>query len=293
MTQHGIPRVKKPAYRLGRVLVAAALGAFTATAFAAPDFGNCEVTGQKGSVKLTTLVPGALSVRPVLSSRGWWNGSSLETTRDGFEYCLAANIAYRAGLDGIILVSRSFPQVLTGQATGFDIVLSEVTITDERKKTVNFTDPYYSSTQGLLVKAGTKVDSNNLSKLRIAVQQGTTAYDFVNTHIKPAEQPKVFPDTTTMYAALAAGQVDAVIYDTPNVMLRAKGSNGLLEVVGRFETGENWGGIVNKDSPNLEAFNKLLAELKKDGTLEKLSAKYLAPELGQDPASLPVLRPKP
>lgn len=292
MTQDGTSRAKTPAYRLGRVLVAAVLGACAATAVAAPDFGNCEVTGQKGSVKLTTLVPGALSVRPVLSSRGWWNGSSLETTRDGFEYCLAANMAYRAGLDGVILVSRSFPQVLTGQATGFDIVLSEVTITDERKKTVNFTDPYYNSTQGLLVKKGTKVDPNNLEKLRIGVQQGTTAYEFVNTHIKPTEQPKVFPDTSTMYAALAAGQIDAAIYDTENVLLRAKGSNGMLEVAGRFDTGEQWGGIVNKDSPNLAAFNKLIAEMKKDGTLEKLSAKYLAPELGMDPSTLPALHAK-
>jgi polar amino acid transport system substrate-binding protein len=204
---------------------------------------------------------------------------------------MAANMAYRAGLDRVVLVSRSFQQVLTGQSQGFDIALSEITITDARKKVVNFTEPYFSSDQGVLVKAGTKVDKSNLSSLRYAVERGTTAYDYIMEKIKPAEQPKVFNDPPSMYTALAAGQVDAVIYDTPNVLLRAKNSNGALQVVGRFDTGEKWGGVVNKDSPNLAAFNQLIEGLKKDGTLERLSAKYLTPELGTDPTKVPVLNP--
>jgi ABC-type amino acid transport substrate-binding protein len=276
---------------LRRATVFIALSASTATAFAAPDFGKCDVTGQKGSVKLTTVVPGALSVRPVLGAPGWWNGDSPDTIKDGFEYCMAANMAYRAGLDGVILVSRSFQQILTGQSQGFDIALSEVTITDDRKKVVNFTEPYFNSDQGILVKSDTKVDNKNLSSLRYAVERGTTAYDYITDKIKPTEQPKVFNDPATMYTALAAGQVDAVIYDTPNVLLRAKNSNGALKVVGRFDTGEKWGGVVNKDSPNLAAFNQLIESLKKDGTLERLSAKYLTPELGTDPTKLPILNP--
>jgi ABC-type amino acid transport substrate-binding protein len=291
MTQISRPRAKAHAGWIGRATVALALSAFTITAFAAPDFGKCEVTGEKGSVKLTTVVPGALSVRPVLGVPGWWNGDSLDTIKDGFEYCMAANMAYRAGLDRVILVSRSFQQILTGQSQGFDIALSEITITDARKQVVNFTVPYFDSDQGILVKSGTKVDKKNLSNLRYAVERGTTAYDYVVEKIKPAEQPKVFNDPPSMYTALAAGQVDAVIYDTPNVLLRAKNSNGAVEVAGRFDTGEKWGGLVNKDTPNLAAFNQLIEGLKKDGTLARLSAKYLTPELGTDPSKVPVLNP--
>lgn len=272
-------------------MVCVALSAVTVTAFAAQDFGKCEVSGEKGSVKLTTVVPGALSVRPVLGVPGWWNGDSLDTIKDGFEYCMAANMAYRAGLDRVILVSRSFQQILTGQSQGFDIALSEITITEPRKQVVNFTEPYFNSDQGILVKTGTKVDGKNLGSLRYAVERGTTAYDYIVEKVKPTEQPKVFNDPPSMYTALAAGQVDAVIYDTPNVLLRAKNSNGALEVVGRFDTGEKWGGLVNKDSPNLAAFNQLIEGMKKDGTLERLSAKYLTPELGADPTKVPVLNP--
>lgn len=277
--------------RLRYTLVPLALAASAASSWAAPDYGNCEVTGEKGSVKLETVVPGTLSVRPALPAPGWWNGDSLETIKDGFEYCMAANMAYRAGLERVVVVNRSFAQILTGQAKGFDIALSQITITPERAKVVNFTEPYFNSDQAVLVKKGTKVDSENIRKLRLAARQGSTTLQYVMEHIKPVEHPKVYAENSAMYAALAANQVDAVLYDTPNVMARAKQSNGMLEVAGRYNTGEQWGGIVNKDSPNLAVFNKLIADFKKDGTFERLSNKYLTPSLGMDPAKLPVLTP--
>jgi ABC-type amino acid transport substrate-binding protein len=273
------------------LLLALLLGNFAGRALAAPDYGNCKVSGQRGSVKLTTLVPGALSVRPDLPAPGWWNGDSPDTIKDGFEYCMAANMAYRAGLDRVIVVNRSFAQLLTGQAQGFDIALSQITITDERKKVVDFTHPYYSSDQGVLVKAGFKVDKNSIKKLRLAVEQGTTTFDYVMDHIKPVQPPRVFPQTAPMFAALAAGQVDVVLYDTPTVLARAKQSRGALQVAGRYDMGEKWGGLVNKGSPNLAVFNELIDDFKNDGTLQRLTDTYLTPGLGVDPAKLPVFTP--
>ena len=264
---------------------------FASPVLAAPDYGNCKVSGQRGSVKLVTVVPGALSVRPALPAPGWWNGESPDTIKDGFEYCMAANMAYRAGLDRVIVVNRSFTQVLTGQAKGFDIALSQISITEERKKAVNFTEPYYSSDQGVLVRTGTKVDSATIKKMRLAVEQGTTTLQYVMDRIKPVNPPSVFPQSAAMYAALAAGQVDAVLFDTPTVLTRAKQSNGAFQVAGRYDMGEKWGGIVNKDSPNLPVFNKLIADFKADGTLKRLTDSYLTPSLGMDPAKLPVFTP--
>lgn len=279
------------ACRVGSILFSLLLCAFAGRAWAAPDYGNCKVSGQRGSVKLVTVVPGALSVRPALPAPGWWNGDSPDTIKDGFEYCMAANMAYRAGLDRVIVVNRSFAQVLTGQAKGFDIALSQITITGERKKVVNFTEPYYSSDQGILVRAGTKIDKDKIKKMRLAVEQGSTTLQYVMDNIRPIEAPRVFPQTAPMYAALAAGQVDVVLFDTPIVLARAKQSNGALQVVGRYDMGEKWGGLVNKDSPNLAAFNKLIDDFQKDGTLRRLTDSYLTPNLGADPAKLPVFTP--
>lgn len=260
-------------------------------AMAALDYGNCKVSGQRGSVKLVTVVPGALSVRPDLPAPGWWNGDSPDTIKDGFEYCMAANMAYRAGLDRVIVVNRSFAQVLTGQAKGFDIALSQITITDARKKVVDFTEPYYNSDQGVLVRAGTKVDKDTIKKMRLAVEQGTTTYYYVVDHIKPVQPPRVFPQTAPMFASLAAGQVDVVLYDTPTVLAQAKQSHGAFQVAGRYDMGEKWGGLVNKGSPNLAAFNKLIGDFRSDGTLRRLTDTYLTPGLGADPAKLPVFTP--
>ena len=275
----------------GAILTILLCSAVSGPAPAAPTYGNCKVSGQRGSVKLVTVVPGALSVRPDLPAPGWWNGDSPDTIKDGFEYCMAANMAYRAGLDRVIVVNRSFAQILTGQAKGFDIALSQITITDARKKVVNFTAPYYSSDQGVLVKAGTKVDSATIKKMRLAVEGGTTTLQYVLERIKPVQSPRVFPQTAPMYAALAAGQVDAVLFDTPTVLAQAKQSHGAFQVVGRYDMGEKWGGLVNKDSPNMAAFNKLIDDFKKDGTFQRLTDLYLTPGLGMDPAKLPVFTP--
>src|SRR5579871_2353296 len=107
-------RVPRGALRMRFGLLALLLTATTGGAMAASGYGDCEVSGARGSVKLETVVPGALSVRPTLPAPGWWNGDSPDTIKDGFEYCLAANIAYRAGLDRVLIVNRSFAQILTG-----------------------------------------------------------------------------------------------------------------------------------------------------------------------------------
>jgi len=291
MEQYKIKRAGGTSPRARLPIITLLLSAFAGVASMAADYGNCEVSGVRGSVKLETVVPGALSVRPTLPAPGWWNGDSPDTIKDGFEYCMAANMAYRAGLDRVIIVNRSFAQVVTGQARGFDIALSEITITEEREKVLNFTEPYFSSDQGVLVKAGTKIDKDNIKKMRLAAEQATTTLQYIMDNIKPVEQPKVYPSVAAMYAALAAGQVDAVLYDTPNVLTRAKESHGMFEVVGRYDMGEKWGGIVNKDSPNLATFNKLIEDFKKDGTLERLTNRYLTPNLGMDAAQLPVFTP--
>ena len=275
----------------GVLLLTLLPSAFAAGASRASGYGTCEVSGQRGSVKLETVVAGALSVRPNLPAPGWWNGDSPDSIRDGFEYCLAAIMAYRAGLDRVIVVNRSFAQVITGRAQGFDIALSEITITDERSKVVNFTVPYFDSDQGVLVRAGTRVDRNNIRQLRLGAELATTTLPFILNQIKPVQPPRVFAAPAPMYAALAAGQVDAVLYDMPNVLARAKESGGTLQVVGRYDLGERWGGLLNKDSPNLATFNQLIEGFKKDGTLERLTRRYLTRNLGVDLSRLPVFGP--
>ncbi|MFN7972207.1 MAG: ABC transporter substrate-binding protein [Acidobacteriota bacterium] len=253
--------------------------------------GDCELTGAKGSMPFTPVTPGQLTVEVNLPAPGWWNGDTPETMKDGFEYCLAWNIANRAGLDKVKVVNVAFDALVAGQTRKFDLALSEISITGERKKVVDFSVPYFSSDIGLLVKKGAKVDGASIKKMRLGVQQATTGATFVHDKIQPATPERVFPDTPSMFVSLQAGQIDVAITDTAIVLSQAATSAGRFEVVGQYATGESYGAIYPKGSGSAAAIDKIIQALIDDGTLKKLSAKYLAAAWGADPATIPYLKP--
>jgi polar amino acid transport system substrate-binding protein len=258
---------------------------------AAETIGNCEVTGQKGAYSFSPMIPGQLTVRANLPSPGWWNGDTPDAVKDGFEYCMAANIAYRTGLDKVVVVYAAWAQVVAGIARNFDLTLSQASITEPRKKAVDFSVPYFNSDIGVLVKKGTKIDAENIKTKHLGVYQGTTGADFATNVLKPTQQISVYPNVPALMAAVTAGQIDAALDDTAGVLGQAAKSNGMLEVVGQYKTGETYGAIYPKGSPNEAVFDKVIQSLKDDGTLQKLSAKYLAAAWGTDPAKVPYFVP--
>ncbi|MGV8969147.1 MAG: hypothetical protein ACOH1J_01720, partial [Microbacteriaceae bacterium] len=104
----------------------------------------------------------------------------------------------------------------------------------------------------------------------------------------PSKDPAVFPGDSELQAAVLAGNVDAGIQDLSIVLGAATQSKGKLTVVGQILTDEAYGIMMPKGTPNLATINKILAALKADGTLDKLSATYLVEAYGVDPASIPV-----
>lgn len=275
----------------GCVALAMTLLASAATSTAMADaIGNCELTGVKGSIPLTPAQAGQLTVETNLPSPGWWNGDTPDTIADGYEYCMAANIAHRAGLNNLKVVNVAFDALVAGQTKDYDLALSTVSITDARKKVVDFSVPYFSSDIGVLVKKGTVIDAASIAKMRIGVKQATTGANFVAEKLHPLEV-KVFPDQASMFAALMAGQVDAAVHDTSIVLGQAAQSDGSLEVTGQYSTAESYGAIYPKGSSNGATIDTIINALDKDGTLKKLASKYLAQAWGSDPTKIPYLKP--
>jgi len=276
---------------LGSALaVAMALGA-TPIASAADMIGKCELTGEKGSIPLTPAKPGQLTVEVSLPAPGWWNGDTVDTIADGYEYCMAANIAHRAGFDKLEVVNVAWDALVAGQTADFDLALSEISITDERKKVVDFSIPYFSSDIGVLVQKGTKVDATSIKDMRIGVQQATTGADFVDQKLKPNKPANVYPDQPSMFTALAAGQIDVAMTDTSIILAQAGASNGTQEAVGQYSTNETYGALYPKGSKNKATIDKIIQALIDDGTLKMLSAKYLAAAWGADPTTVPYFKP--
>ena len=232
---------------------------------------------------------GPLKVATSLPAPGFWNGDTPDEITGGLEDGMAKEIAERLGYDGYTLKNVSFDALVAGKAKGFDLALSQVTITKERAKVVPFTVPYFSSDQGILVETGTTVDEDNIKTIQWGVQSVTTAQAFLEKKVKPEKKPRSYQETTQAFAALQAGQVDAVMLDTAIVLQQANESDGAFEVVGQFKTGESYGGIMPKGTKLKKKINKAIKDMIADGTLAALSEEFLTPVLGRDPLQVPYL----
>jgi polar amino acid transport system substrate-binding protein len=273
------------------LLAAVAVLAMAGAASAANMIDNCEVTGEKGSMKIDAPAqPGQLTLETNLPAPIWYNGDTPDLIKDGMEYCMAAEIAWRAGFDKVKLVAVEWDAMIAGQTHDFDLAMSEISITEERKKVHDFSTPYFSSDIGVLTKADAPVDATTIKKARIGVQQATTGASFVTDKLGVAA-PQVYPDSGSMFAALTAGQIDVAMTDTSIVLAQEVQGGGKLKVVGQYKTGETYGAIYPKGNPNNATIDKIIAAMIADGTMAKLSGKYLAAAWGKDPATITYFTP--
>ena len=253
----------------------------------ATKIGDCTLTSKANSISLTPVKSGTLTVETTLPAPGWWNGTTPESIKSGYEYCMAAELANMAGLNSVTVKNVSFDQLVAGHTNDFDIALAEISITPERAKVVDFSQPYYDSNVGVIVKSGADVTQDNITSKRCAAYSGTTSVPFIQDQLKCSDN-KIYPDSQTLYQSVLSGQSDAAFLDTAIVLAEAKQTNGQLKVVGQYKTGEQYGAIYPQGSANKAALDKGILTLKNDGTLDQLSKTYLGPAFGGDPASVPV-----
>jgi polar amino acid transport system substrate-binding protein len=275
-----------------RVLLAAvAAFALAAPAAAANMVGGCEVTGEKGSMAIASPAKaGQFTVLTSLPAPIWWNGDAVENVKDGMEYCMAAEIAWRAGFDKMEVVNTSWEAFIGNQAKDYDVGFAQTSITEERKKVFDFTTPYFNSDMGVIAKADAPVDEKSIKTVKVGIQQGTTGAAYA-TDVLKITNTQVFADQVEMFAALRAGQIDAAISDTSIVLAEEKATEGKSKVMGQYKTGETYGGIMQMGNANNAMVSKIIQSMVDDGTMGKLGAKYLAAGWGKDPASIPYFNP--
>jgi ABC-type amino acid transport substrate-binding protein len=169
----------------------------------------------------------------------------------------------------------SFDTIFVDLANGkFDVAASAATITPEREKTVDFTNPYYLSEQAILVEEGGEIDSvEKLKGATVGVQKGTTGEEFVEEKGE-ASEVRPYPSGPDAVNALKAGTVDAVVIDIP-VAENAVASSGDIEISAAIPTEENYGFVVDQGNEELlEALNEGLEKVKEDGTYAKIYEKW-------------------
>ncbi|MFE8070870.1 transporter substrate-binding domain-containing protein [Marinobacteraceae bacterium S3BR75-40.1] len=195
----------------------------------------------------------------------------------GFDMDILAEVAKRAGFD-YDLRTMDFNGIIPALQTGnADIALAGITITEEREKIVDFSDPYYDSGLRIMVRKGNdKVKKlSDLEGKKIGTKIGSTSYDFLKKQLDKNEGVTPYPGSADMYMALMSGSVDAVFYDAPNVgyFAQTKGE-GRAKVVGPLYEGQKYGIALVDGSPWVEKVNKALAAMKEDGTYAKIYKKW-------------------
>ena len=195
----------------------------------------------------------------------------------GIDIEIAQAIAEKIGCE-LDIQNVEFGSIIAGVQTGkYDIGMSGITVTDERKTQVNFTDTYSTGVQVVLVKEGSDIKSpDDIATLgaTIAVQQSTTGDiyacdDFGEDHVLE------FKTYSDVIQALIAGKADCVIMDNEPAKAFAEENEGLVILETEYVV-EDYAIALNKDDADLLAdINKALAELKADGTIDSIVGKYI------------------
>ena len=179
-------------------------------------------------------------------------------------------------------IKTPFDGIFAALAAGqCDIIASSVSITDERKQSNDFTDPYFTIQQTILVRSGDAATLNDTPALKgkkVGAQAATTGADFAKTEgEKNGFDVTEFQGADEMISALKAGQIDAAIQDSPINGYAATQSNGELTVSKVFAgAGEAYGFVVPKSNPALrDAMNASLTELRDSGKYKEIVSKYL------------------
>ncbi|NGM88563.1 glutamine ABC transporter substrate-binding protein GlnH [Parapusillimonas sp. SGNA-6] len=201
----------------------------------------------------------------------------------GFDIELWDAIAKEAGLK-YSLRPMDFNGIIPGlQTRNVDVALAGITIRDDRKKVIDFSDPYYES--GLAILVGK--DNNDIKTAQdlkdktVAVKIGTATVDYLKANV-PSAKLKLFPNIDNAFLELQTGRVDAVVHDTPNVQYFAKTSGeGRVKVVGSLKSGDFYGIAFPKGSELVPVVNKALKTLQSNGQYDALYKKWFGEKTAQ------------
>ncbi|MFM8503730.1 MAG: ABC transporter substrate-binding protein [Acidimicrobiaceae bacterium] len=234
-----------------------------------------------------TIESGKLTIATGTPAFEPWVVGDAPESGEGFEAAIAYAVAGELGYtnENVVWVRTGFDEAIQPGAKNFDFNLQQYSITEERKATVSFSDPYYSTNQAVVgfadspVASATKV--SELKELKFGAQSGTTSLDFINNVIKPTNEPFVYDDNAGAKAALEAKQIDAIVVDLPTAFYISAVEIEGSKVIGQFPlsdavTADNFGLLFDKDNKLVDCVNTALGALKESGKLAEIEKTWLA-----------------
>jgi polar amino acid transport system substrate-binding protein len=221
----------------------------------------------------------------------WFSGDD-PTNGKGFESAVTFAVAKKLGFDPAEVKWQTvqFNAAFAPGPKKFDLDVNQVSISEDRRKAVDFSTGYYDVTQSVITTAGSKIaDAKSIADLagaKLGAQVGTTSYTALRDVIKPKQSPAVFDTNDLAVQALKNKQIDGIVVDLPTgfYMTAAQLDHG--KIVGQLPAGgqtEQFGFVLQKGSALTPCLSQAVDALRTDGTLAKLQQQWLtsagAPEL--------------
>jgi polar amino acid transport system substrate-binding protein len=246
------------------------------------------------STGLQTLTPGKLTIGTGNPAYEPWVVGDKPESGKGYEAAVAYAVADKLGFakSDVVWVRTTFDEAIAPGVKNFDFNLQQYSITDERKANVDFSSPYYSTTQTVITIKGSKADGvttvAGLKGLVIGAATGTTSFAAIEDVIKPTSGAQAFNSNDDAKAALQAGQIDALVVDLPTALYLTAVELTDGKIVGQLggtAAGDQFGLVLDKGSSLTAPVGAAVDALQADGTLAALQKQWLA-----DFAGAPVLK---
>lgn len=294
-----MPVFRRPGSPLGRRAAVAVLGtaallalsACSGTASPAATSGAASAAAS-GPAALATVTPGKLTVATGEPAYSPWVEDDKPQSGEGFEsavtYAVAEQLGYAKA--DVVWVRSTFDSAITPGAKPWDLNIQQFSITPERKKAVDFSSPYYETSQAVVTTKGSKAASATtlaaLKDVKIGVAAGTTSYTVVNAQVG---QPQVYNSVDDAVQALKTKQVDAVVTDLPGAFYLAGAELKDGVVSGQFADsssgGDEFAFVLPKGSALTAPVSAAVDAVKASGDLKTITDRWLSSEV-----DVPVLK---
>ena len=232
---------------------------------------------------LKTITAGKLTIATGQPAYSPWVIDNKPQTGKGFEAAVAYAVAAKLGFarNNVVWTRTTFDSAIAPGPKNFDLNLQQYTITAKRAKAIDFSSPYYQTTEALVSIKGSAADSAKtlaaLKKIKIGVAAASTSYTIVVKDV--GVQPEVFNSNDDAVLALKSGQIDAIVVDLPTAFYLADSELKHGEILGQFAEstgGDQFGIVLAKGSSLTAKVSAAVNAIRKDGELAAITKKWLS-----------------
>jgi len=218
-----------------------------------------------------------------------WVHNDAPESGEGFEAAVAYAVAAEMGVaaEDVVWVRTSFDEAIQPGVKNFDLNMQQYSITPARDEVVDFSEAYYAAPMAVLLAPGVEAEPtiDGLRDLKWGAMGSTTAVPKLANTIQPSAEPLLYGDNADINAAMAAGQIDAALFDLPTALFLSAVMIEGSSVIGQFpsdraDNPDLFGMLMEEGNPLKECVDAALLSLSESGQLAAIEAQWLQEATG-------------